>query len=252
MLKNLHSFFSEKSSIQISALCFLMMLVIGIADHLSGFEISFSIFYLAPISVASWYAGRNYGVALSIFSAVIWLVVDHTSGHHYSSEIIPFWNGFVRLAFFIVIALLISSLQDHLKKEEDLARTDTLTNLMNAHAFDETLKTFIDLSKRKPFPSALAFIDLDNFKTVNDTLGHSEGDRVLQNVASTIKSSIRVTDLAARLGGDEFVIYSPETTLKGAKTLFEKLRKQLLDKTKKENWPIGFRCGFFRYFTRFC
>ncbi|BAF70863.1 putative bifunctional diguanylate cyclase/phosphodiesterase [Nitratiruptor sp. SB155-2] len=98
------------------------------------------------------------------------------------------------------------------KKQETiqkLAFYDPLTKLANRVSFLQTLDEFIALGKRESFPFALLFIDLDNFKEINDTLGHDTGDKLLQAFVKRLKSLLREEDIAARLGGDEFVVLAP-------------------------------------------
>lgn len=101
------------------------------------------------------------------------------------------------------------------KSLNQLARTDTLTGLENRLNFQETLERMINNSKESENKFALLFLDLDNFKNVNDTLGHDSGDQLLKEVAERLKKAIRRTDLISkdsisRLGGDEFAIILPE------------------------------------------
>ena len=87
-----------------------------------------------------------------------------------------------------------------------LAYSDTLTNLPNRRLFQDKLESAIALTKRTKMCGALLFMDLDNFKSLNDTKGHAAGDLLLQEVAKRLKSCVRDTDMVARLGGDEFVV----------------------------------------------
>jgi diguanylate cyclase (GGDEF)-like protein len=87
-----------------------------------------------------------------------------------------------------------------------LACYDKLTGLPNEFLFKERLSYFVALSKREPKNFAVMYIDIDHFKQVNDTLGHSAGDKALQSVAKILSASVRENDMVARLHGDEFVI----------------------------------------------
>lgn len=87
-----------------------------------------------------------------------------------------------------------------------MARADTLTGLPNRRAFDEKLPEALARSARNGLPLALMFLDVDHFKSINDTLGHAAGDMVLKEFATRLSSSVRGTDTVARLAGDEFVI----------------------------------------------
>lgn len=87
------------------------------------------------------------------------------------------------------------------------ARTDPLTGLLNRRAFLEELPRHVDRLEREQMPGTLMFADLDNFKAVNDELGHEVGDRVLCRAAQLLRNTFRPTDLVARLGGDEFAVW---------------------------------------------
>lgn len=97
------------------------------------------------------------------------------------------------------------------KRIRTMALKDGLTGLANRRAFDVQLDDALNIYNAQEVPFLLSFIDLDDFKAVNDTYGHSTGDAVLQSVASTIQSRIRDADIAIRLGGDEFAIIFRET-----------------------------------------
>jgi diguanylate cyclase (GGDEF)-like protein len=97
-----------------------------------------------------------------------------------------------------------------------MARTDGLTGILNSRAFYEELGREIERSKRTGDPFVVAFIDLDHFKTVNDSLGHPVGDKLLHSVASAIEATLRAIDTVARIGGDEMALLLPETDLAAA------------------------------------
>ena len=106
---------------------------------------------------------------------------------------------------------------------ETMAMTDILTSLPNRREFEHTLLRTLATARRYVESGALAFIDLDNFKTVNDTLGHEAGDCVLVHVAELLSGNVRAADMVARLGGDEFVVLmvrtAPEEAIKRAREL---------------------------------
>lgn len=85
-------------------------------DFISGIEIDFTIFYLIPISATSWYAGKSYGIYLSIASEIVWFFADMLGGHIYSSITILLWNSFMRFILFITIALLLSNFKAKIQK----------------------------------------------------------------------------------------------------------------------------------------
>lgn len=106
---------------------------------------------------------------------------------------------------------------------ERLANVDSVTNIPNRHAFNEKLKSTL-AQYRPPHSIALLLIDLDNFKTVNDTLGHQAGDRLLQMVAERLEKSVGELGYCFRIGGDEFAVILPETSV----TLIGELASQMI------------------------
>jgi len=112
---------------------------------------------------------------------------------------------------------------------ERLARTDGLTGLKNHRAFQEILGFEVDRSTRTGLPLSLLMIDVDHFKSYNDTHGHPAGDQVLRTVARTFQDSLRTIDVTARYGGEEFAVLLLETTKKNAEYVAGKLLKSISD-----------------------
>jgi diguanylate cyclase (GGDEF)-like protein len=103
------------------------------------------------------------------------------------------------------------------------ARRDTLTSLPNRFVFEERIVAIMEQAKRYKHQLTLAALDLDHFKAVNDTMGHLQGDKVLQQVAVALNQEIRGSDLLVRMGGDEFLLVLPDTNLRAAEYLAERL-----------------------------
>lgn len=225
-------------------LCIALIALIAVLDVANGYEISTSIFFLIPIAISMWYVSHRAGVIYSILCTALWFLTDTLfTGHVYINPIAPYWNGMARLGIFLITEELFNRLKIHLATEIRLSRTDDLTGLLNVRGFTEQAEILFGLAVRHKRPVVLAYIDLDNFKRVNDNFGHSEGDKVLRVVGENVISSLRVTDVAGRLGGDEFAIVLPETTEEGAKSVLNKLRDTLFQETQKYGWPIGFSVG---------
>jgi signal transduction histidine kinase len=113
---------SRQSKTRLSLWGILFVALLGSIDYLTGIEISFSIFYLLPVSAVAWTAGRQAGVILSAASAVTWLAADLTAGHVYSHPVIPFWNALVRCCLFLIVSFTLSSLHKSIQNRERLTR----------------------------------------------------------------------------------------------------------------------------------
>jgi diguanylate cyclase (GGDEF)-like protein len=112
---------------------------------------------------------------------------------------------------------------------ERLALHDGLTGLLNRRALDERLAREYERACRHGHPWAIALLDLDNFKGINDTHGHFVGDEVLKAVAQLCRRAVREVDSVARYGGEEFVVLFPESTAETAAAVCERLRRQVVE-----------------------
>jgi diguanylate cyclase (GGDEF)-like protein len=208
-------------------LAILATVVVGVLDYLTGVEVNVAIFYLIPISLATWYAGRPWGFAISLGSLLTSVLTDWLAREFYLHPAIVTWNAVIQLGFFLITSVLLDALHSHLDVTLTVARTDKVTGIANRHAFWEQLQYVMALSCREGRPFTLAYLDLDDFKRVNDTLGHDAGDRVLHAVAKVLSESVRRTDEVGRIGGDEFAILLPDTDERGARSLIETLQNAL-------------------------
>jgi diguanylate cyclase (GGDEF)-like protein len=114
-----------------------------------------------------------------------------------------------------------------LKRTEALSVTDDLTHLYNSRYLNQVLRRETKRASRSGKPLSLLFLDLDGFKTINDTHGHLFGSRALVEAATVIRASARETDVAARFGGDEFALVLPETGVQGALAVGERVRERI-------------------------
>jgi diguanylate cyclase (GGDEF)-like protein len=195
----------------------------GILDYVTGSELAFSIFYLVPVLFVTWFISRRGGLLMSVAGAAVWALADNLGGMHYSSDFVPVWNSLVRLGFFVIVTVLIDVMKESRKREALLANTDSLTGIANGRSFASRANLELAFARRTNSPLTMAYIDLDHFKEVNDTVGHSEGDRLLREVAHAIESRLRETDLVARLGGDEFGVLLANTSADSAPAVLRSL-----------------------------
>lgn len=120
--------------------------------------------------------------------------------------------------------------------------TDSLTGIYNRTKFTEEINRWTDYCNRNNSPLCLVIFDIDDFKRVNDNYGHLIGDRVIQNIASTVKEEIRDTDIFARWGGEEFVILLPKTDIHQATEMMEGIRKRI--QNNKYDMLENITCSF--------
>lgn len=135
---------------------------------------------------------------------------------------------------------------------EQQVYTDPLTGLFNRKRLNEVLGQEFDAARHEGWPLSVSFIDIDNFKTINDTYGHHVGDAVIITIAKTITSEMRQTDVIARYGGDEFVLILPGTNGQDAYSVLERLRHKLgnlLHTTDDRQITVTVSIGLATYMT---
>jgi diguanylate cyclase (GGDEF)-like protein len=224
-------------------LAFGAMLLVAIGDVLTGPDASFVLLYALPVAFATWYASRTGGVLLSFSGAVVSHLADLSTRTAALPPPVIGWNLVVHLLTFLALARLLGLLRDRLSDAQRLARTDALTQLSNRRALFEAATLELERARRHARPLTIAYVDCDDFKDVNDRLGHAEGDALLVVAARTLRGATRAVDAVARLGGDEFGLLLPETDGPTAAALLARLRLTLLDAMGRHGWSVGFSTG---------
>jgi diguanylate cyclase (GGDEF)-like protein len=216
---------------------------VGVIDYLTGDEVALSLFYLIPIALLTWLVGRRAGIAASVVSAAVWVVTELEAEEAFLSASIYIWNTLIVLSFFLIVVMLLSALRKALEHERELAQTDYLTGAVNPRFFFEILQMEIDRSQRYAHPFTIAYIDIDNFKAINDRFGHVTGDRVLITMVERARQNLRKTDLVGRLGGDEFALLLPETGQESAQTIISKIQSEILAGLQEQDWQVTISIG---------
>lgn len=187
-----------------------VILALGAIRVATAAEFAFASLGLLPVLLIAWIAGRASGMVCAGLAATTWLIGDIASERDYSSDWIPWANGLTRFAAYGIAVALADQVRVQLLREHERAIRDQLTGLLNRHALGEVGSREVDRSRRYAHPLAVAFIDLDNFKRLNDCQGHGSGDAALRAAAAALQATARSTDILARWGGDEFVLLLPE------------------------------------------
>lgn len=118
MYEKLLKYLDKQSGLLLTVSGFALVGLIGVIDYLTGYEVAFSIFYLIPISLCTWFVRRQIGILLSIAGALSWLITDLQAGHPYSHPAIPYWNAMVRLGFFLIVTYALAALRTSQERKE--------------------------------------------------------------------------------------------------------------------------------------
>jgi diguanylate cyclase (GGDEF)-like protein len=242
-LRGISEYLSRQSTTVRGIISVVSMIIVGGIDYLTGPEISLSLFYLISVFLAAWFVGKRFAFAVSILGAVVWHFASYTFGGVHIHPAIAYWNTFVRFGFFVITAYLVAIIKVRLDTESHYSREDALTGVANVRSFYEKLDNEIFRARRYKRPLTLAYIDLDDFKNINDQRGHSVGDEVLQKIAHTIENNIRVIDTLGRLGGDEFALLLPEISAQQARVTIERLRTYLREVMNTLEYPVTCSIG---------
>lgn len=230
---------------------FLLGLVLSISitiiRYQTGPEFEIAQFYLIPITMVAWFINRDAATILATLSMLFWVVFDLFTLQTLSGGLAPGMNEVFRLITFIVVILLIDNSKQQIRKLTSLSVTDPLTNLYNRRAFFKMLNIELERTKRYDKPISLIYFDLDNFKSINDTLGHNTGDKLLINISKVIVANTRNSDIIGRMGGDEFCILLPETNLASSKLVYDKLNEQVVKMITLNRWDVTVSAGLLDY-----
>lgn len=220
---------------------------VGLFDYWSGAEFRAFPLYFFPIAIAASVIGRDFALLVCALCTVLWLVSNGYAGMRFSSIWVWLWNTATLASAFVLVGLLVSRLQASVVKERESARVDSLTGLLNTRAFYERAPAIVGLCRRESRPLVIAYIDLDNFKDVNDSQGHQRGDAMLCIAARVMQARLRATDLLARFGGDEFAALLPNASPDAAAETLERLRASIESAMSAERCNVTASIGACAY-----
>jgi len=221
---------------------FIVLVIVSSAIAVDNI-VYFSPFFVLPVVFVSWYGSARSGITLAVFSAAA-LVISrqgmNVTNFNIESAV---YDGLSHVIAYVILAILITNFRKVHGFEVIAADTDNLTGLLSPRAFNFDLANELHRSFRYKRVFSLAYLDIDNFKLINDTQGHTVGNKVLIAVAKCLTASMRANDSIARLGGDEFGCLLPETNQEEAKQAFLKAKKRLNKCVDNYNCQITFSIG---------
>lgn len=226
----------------------MVLLLTGLFVVLGG-VVFLEPFYAIPITLASWYGSRKSGILLTLFSALILVLTKVIFLQAPVSSPTYFFESLAFILAYLGLAIIVTNFRNIHRVEVLAADTDDLTGISNSRSFYVELANELVRSHRYGHVFSLAYLDVDEFKHINDSQGHMEGDRLLIEVAKCLKTSLRKTDTAARLGGDEFACLFPETDRQKAEIAFTSVSETLRKRMKEHGWDVTFSAGLVTFDT---
>ncbi|MGF1572318.1 MAG: GGDEF domain-containing protein [Sumerlaeia bacterium] len=213
--------------VQARGLSLGLILVIGFIDYITGMDIRVFALYFIPISIMGWRSHERDSWFTSILCTLAWAFSKSVEINSSHDAFVWSWNISVMFLTFHLIGSLISRMRAYVEDLKMAASKDALTNLFNRREFIAKFSQELTLKHSRNKPMVLMFIDLDDFKDINDTLGHDAGDRVLVSLSRVLESSLRSSDVAGRLGGDEFAVLLNETNKASGEIVIRSILKKL-------------------------
>jgi len=218
----------------------LLVAGIGVVDLKTGPGFRIFPLYFIPISLGAWVARRTGAAFFALIASATWAMSNwswHSSDVHFAA------NVSTQLLAFGSVAGLTAAMRRNYDIAVRTSMIDSLTGLANTRGFYEKAEGAVELAARKSDALALIYLDLDDFKRVNDERGHAEGDEVLKELAKAMRHCLRKTDIAARLGGDEFALVLVDGNRDATERAVARLRESFGAATKKRGWPVRLSVG---------
>jgi diguanylate cyclase (GGDEF)-like protein len=186
------------------------------------------------------FAPREVVTEFLLLRRVLWrFVAEHLTGLE-SGDVIEIERRLNDTIDRIVVECVVAYFDRATSELADQARRDPLTGLLNHQAFSDVLALEVDRARRYDHGMTIVFFDLDRFKEINDTLGHMEGDRVLNRIGALATSMLRGSDVAGRMGGDEFAVLLLETDKHAGERFRRRLGEGVAEMVGRRELPASF------------
>lgn len=217
--------------------------LVAVLDVLSPPLMNLSFAYVFIILIVTWNAGLRAGIAFTVVASLLQVFVLRgvdPAGTLRAQWVVALFN---RWFMFLLVLALVHPLRRLYDSQQAIARIDWLTGGANRKHFEEVLRAEISRSTRAGDPLTAVYIDCDDFKLINDSFGHIQGDAMLRAVVETARQNARPSDTVARLGGDEFALLLPNTDADNAGMIVGRMNTRLLEAMAKNHWPMTFSIG---------
>lgn len=198
--------------------------------------------YIPLIALAGWRLGPRAACAVALVAAFLNILPIHGIDAGMSA-VAAVVRGLVRLGAYAFVTATVCGLRRIYDRERYAARHDALTGALNRSSFEMHARSVLGGGAWAGPVTVLALADIDGFKSVNDTFGHTEGDAVLRKFAEAGMAAIGERDRFGRLGGDEFVLLLQARTVAGAESRIATVHRRLQDGLKGSRHPVGVSLG---------
>lgn len=231
---------SERRAVSLGILGAVLVVAL---DAAAGFEISLVALQMVPVLLVTWYASARWGLFILVLMTLVGLLANFYIA---PPPVKPFLRYLDLASDFIAVAVLIfvqSRLREAYRAARRQSRNDALSGCLNRSGFHEQLQSEVRRQKRYGRPFSVLYLDVDDFKALNDSQGHQAGDALLAELGRALRARLRSTDSAGRLGGDEFAVLLREVDPKAAEDAAGQLMQELERTARGHRWPVGFSIG---------
>jgi diguanylate cyclase (GGDEF)-like protein len=214
------------------------MLDIGL-ERWGGHDYPSTALYLLPIMLAAWLGKRVGGFSMMLLATITDVAASKLHESTRTFTVAAAIEVVLQLWVFFILVELMAYLRWTLEHERNVSRTDHLTGLHTYRSFREHAAAEVERMRRYDHPISVIYLDVDNFKKVNDEKGHTHGNKVLQDIGGALTTATRSVDISARVGGDEFIVMLPETGVLGAHSAVRRLQEAIVEHCEDVTCSIG-------------
>lgn len=213
----------------------------------NGHEAHVTDFLILPVGAVAWLARSRVPAYITALATVAATEAASLGSGAATGPALA--AGVARLVLYGIVIAVLTALRNERAIIMRAATIDHQTGAANPRAFDAVAQLELERSRRYGHPLSLLFLDIDDFKLVNDNFGHAEGDRVLEKVGEALRRCVRRQDLVGRLGGDEFAVLMPEADKTAARALAARMRELVRAVKTPDGRGVHFSIGVATYAT---